>query len=106
MPYFGPYLAHMSEDELYPVYSSTYTGWDDGKTYTVPCTIPGAAVEVDLSYDCPDGFVRPRDESDSRNCIQVIAQQSLFLKYVALPSGFLSGFDPVSFHRSYLALPS
>ncbi len=63
----------MSEAVLYPLDSSSYTSWN-GKTYDVPCTIPGAAVEVDLSYDCPDGFVRPQ-KGDPRNCIQVITPQ-------------------------------
>ncbi len=63
----------MSEVALYPLDSSSYTSWD-GNTYDVPCTIPGVAVEVDLGYDCPDGFVPPR-KGDPRNCIQVINPQ-------------------------------
>jgi hypothetical protein len=59
-------------DALYPLESSSYTSWDE-KTYAVPCTIFGAAVNSNLSYDCPDGYVPPRDESDLRPCIQVIA---------------------------------
>ena len=63
----------MSEEALYPLDSSSYTLWD-GKKYEVKCTIPGAVVGVDL-YDCPDGFVSPREEGDPRNCIQVISPQ-------------------------------
>ena len=59
---------------MYPRDSSSYTYWD-GKIYEVKCTIPGAAVGVGLSYDCPDGFVSPREEGDPRNCIQVISSQ-------------------------------
>jgi hypothetical protein len=64
--------ANMSNDAYYPLESSSYTSWD-GKSYAVPCTIPGAAVNANLSYDCPDGYFPPRDESDPRQCIQVIA---------------------------------
>ncbi len=59
-------------DAWYPLESSSYTSWDE-KTYAVPCTIPGAAVNANLRYDCPDGYIPPRDESDPRQCIQVIA---------------------------------
>jgi hypothetical protein len=62
--------ANMSGEAMYPRDSSSYNYWD-GKKYEVNCTIPGAAVGVDLSYDCPDGFVSPREEGDPRNCIQV-----------------------------------
>jgi hypothetical protein len=62
----------MSRDVLYPVESSSYTSWD-GKAYGVPCTKPGAtALENDQVYSCPVGFVPPRDDRDSRNCIKVL----------------------------------
>ncbi len=64
--------ANTSQDVWYPLESSSYTSWD-GNTYAVPCTIPGAAVNASLSYDCPDGYFPPRDEIDPRQCIQVIA---------------------------------
>jgi hypothetical protein len=67
----------MSGEELYPLDSSSYTYWD-GKKYEVQCTIPGAAVGIDLNPDCPDGFVSPREEDDPRNCIQVISPQLSF----------------------------
>ena len=67
-------IANMSGEAMYPLDSSSYTYWD-GKKYEVKCTIPGAAVGVDLSYDCPDEFVSPRNEGDLRNCIQVISPQ-------------------------------
>ncbi len=63
----------MSGEAMYPLDSSSYTYWD-GNKYEVQCTIPGAAV-VNRSYDCPDGFVSPREEGDPRNCIQVISPQ-------------------------------
>ncbi len=59
---------------MYPVDFSSYTHWDE-EQYEVKCTVPGAAVGVDLNYDCPNGFVSPRDEGDPRNCIQVISLQ-------------------------------
>jgi hypothetical protein len=67
-------IANMSGEAMYPWDSSSYTYWD-GKKYEVKCTIPGAAVGVDLSNDCPDGFAFPREEGDPRNCIQVISPQ-------------------------------
>jgi hypothetical protein len=72
----------MSRDALYPVNSSSYTSWD-GKAYDVPCTIPiAAALKNDQVYSCPDGFVPPRDDSDSRNCIKVISSpHSTFFSY-------------------------
>ncbi len=60
-------VVSMSPEVMYPLESSTYS-WD-GKSYHVLCTVPGAAVEVDLSYDCPEGLVQVRDP---RNCIQVV----------------------------------
>ena len=66
--------ANMSGEAMYPLDSASYTYWDE-KKYEVKCTIPGAAVGVGLSYDCPDGFVSPRKEGDPRNCIQVISPQ-------------------------------
>ncbi len=72
MIYYSACPANMSKDVSYPLKSSSYTSWD-GKTYAVPCTIPGATVNASLSYDCPDGYFPPRDESDPRQCIQVIA---------------------------------
>ena len=66
-------IANMSGEAMYPLDSSSYTYWD-GNKYEVQCTIPGAAV-VNRSYDCPDGFVSPREEGDPRNCIQVMSPQ-------------------------------
>ena len=71
---YAHFIANMSKEALYPLDASSCTYWD-GKKYEVKCTIPGAAVGVDLSYDCPDGFVSPREEGDPRNCIQVISLQ-------------------------------
>ena len=71
---YAHFIANMSEEALYPLDASSYTYWD-GKKYEVKCTIPGAAVGVDLSYDCPDGFVSPREEGDPRTCIQVMSPQ-------------------------------
>ncbi len=72
MIYFSTCPEKMSKEVWYPLELSSYTSWD-GKAYAVPCTIPEAAVNANLSYDCPDGYFPPSDESDPRQCIQVVA---------------------------------
>ena len=91
----------MSKDVWYPLEPSSYTSWD-GNTYAVPCTIYGAAVNANLSYDCPDGYLPPRDESDPRQCIQVIAAL-LFAFYVDAPPPRVypfSSFCPCNFSQA------
>jgi hypothetical protein len=88
---------------MYPLDSSSYTSWD-GKKYEVNCTIPGAAVGVDLSYECPDGFVSPREEGDPRNCIQVMSPQlalPLSCKWLLCVLNCIQVISPLSLSISY-----
>jgi hypothetical protein len=61
--------AGMATEALYPTISSLYIHPGLGRTYDVPCFVPGEEKDTAL-VKCPSGFVHPVAENHLLNCIK------------------------------------